>query len=155
MSTTTITLEPSQDIQRLTAILRDADESEERVIARLSHPQVISYLAQREGRVVGAASLHWRSAEGEILYIAVLPQHRGGGLGAAIIEAIVREATQRGCQSLLVGTANSSLGNIAFYQKCGFRMVAVRPDYFADLPQPACENGIRILDMLVFRRTLP
>ena len=58
---------------------------------------------------------------------------------------------QQGSQSLLVGTGNSSLDNIAFYQKCGFRMDHVRRDYFAYAQPPIWEDGILLQDMLMFR----
>jgi len=52
---------------------------------------------------------------------------------------------------VLVGTANSSLENIAFYQKCGFRMDHVRRDYFVYVQPPVIQNGIVMRDMLVLR----
>jgi hypothetical protein len=51
---------------------------------------------------------------------------------------------------LLVGTANSALDNIAFYQKCGFRMSAVKRDFFAYIQPPLREQGIEMRDMIVF-----
>lgn len=55
---------------------------------------------------------------------------------------------------MLVGTANSSIGNLAFYQKCGFRLCGIRRDFFLSYPQPIWENGIRALDMVMFERDL-
>jgi hypothetical protein len=52
---------------------------------------------------------------------------------------------------MVVGTGNSSIGNIIFYQKCGFRMDHVRKDYFWYYREPVFENGLRVRDMLVFR----
>ena len=57
-------------------------------------------------------------------------------------------------RTLLVGTANCSLDNIAFYQKCGFRMDHVRRDYFWYHRTPVVEHGIPVRDMLVFRYDL-
>jgi hypothetical protein len=53
-----------------------------------------------------------------------------------------------------VGTSSTSLGNIAFYQKCGFRVTAVRPDYFWYHAEPLVEHGIPVRDMLVFTHEL-
>jgi hypothetical protein len=66
----------------------------------------------------------------------------------------VEEARRRGKQQVLVGTANSSISNIAFYQKCGFRMDHIRPDYFWYYDPPRYEHGLQIRDMLVFRYDL-
>jgi ribosomal protein S18 acetylase RimI-like enzyme len=66
-------------------------------------------------------------------------------------QALQDESPRHGGRSLLVGTANSSLDNIAFYQKCGFRMYEIRRDYFAYIQPPVLEYGILLRDMLVFR----
>ena len=50
-----------------------------------------------------------------------------------------------------MGTSSTSLGNIAFYQKCGFRPSAVRRDYFWYYRGQRLENGIAVRDMIVFR----
>lgn len=51
---------------------------------------------------------------------------------------------------LVVGTANSTLDNIAFYQRCGFRMYAVKRDYFAYIQPAIVEDGIVMRDNIVF-----
>ena len=54
-----------------------------------------------------------------------------------------------------VGTGNSSLDALAFYQRAGFRIVGVIPDFFVDnYPEPIVENGIRCIDMVRLRLTL-
>ncbi len=94
----------------------------------------------------------WEEDEpGEIVYIAVAAALRGHGYGKQIIQALQNELRRRGGRSLLVGTANSSLENIAFYQKCGFRMFEIRRDYFAYIQPPVVEHGILLRDMLVLR----
>lgn len=57
-------------------------------------------------------------------------------------------------QAVLVGTPNASIGNIAFYQKCGFRIDHIRHDYVRYYREPLFENGIQVRDMLVFRHEL-
>ncbi|HEX2620557.1 MAG TPA: GNAT family N-acetyltransferase, partial [Phototrophicaceae bacterium] len=103
---------------------------------------------------IGGVVMHWHPDESEILYIAIDEKHRGRGYGKACIEQIKEEARQRQVDALIVGTANSSLDNIAFYQKCGFRMESIRKDYFDYLPAPVYEDGILIRDMLVLRLEL-
>ena len=55
---------------------------------------------------------------------------------------------------MIVGTANSSIDNIAFYQKLGFRMAEIKRDFFKAYPTPIFENGIIALDMIVFEKEL-
>jgi ribosomal protein S18 acetylase RimI-like enzyme len=94
--------------------------------------------------------VQWRNDPAEIIELAVAPQMHGQGYGRRMIHAIIELARQRGKQQLIVGTANSSIGNLAFYQKCGFRMESVRRDYFWYYREPVYEDGIRIRDMLMF-----
>ncbi len=62
----------------------------------------------------------------------------------------MKKARQRGATRLLVGTGNFSLDNIAFYQKCGFRMSHVRRGYFDDVDPPEVWQEIELRDMIVF-----
>lgn len=133
------------------AMLQDAEEGEERIRAAVLNEANTSYGAFDGGILVGAATVHWEQDESEIIYIAVTPDLRGRGYGKAMIEALFAEMRQRGIHALLVGTANSSLENIAFYQKCGFRLYAVRQNYFDYIQPPIMEHGIPIKDMLVMR----
>jgi len=141
----------ADETESLVPFLRDADEDEARIRAALQDTANTNYVALVDNMVVGAATVHWEERESEIIYIAVAAGLRGRGYGNAIIEALFHEMRQRGVQSLLVGTANSSLDNIAFYQKCGFRLDHIRRDYFAYIQPPIIENGIPVKDMLVMR----
>jgi ribosomal protein S18 acetylase RimI-like enzyme len=79
---------------------------------------------------------------------------RGCGYGKQIMHVLQEELSRRGGRALLIGTANASLENIAFYQKCGFRMFEIRRDYFAYIQPPISEHGILLRDMLVLRYDL-
>jgi ribosomal protein S18 acetylase RimI-like enzyme len=108
------------------------------------------YQVEDGGQIVGAVTMRWGSDPCEIVELAVAENRQGQGLGRKIVENLLAEARNRGKQSMVVGTGNSSIGNIVFYQKCGFRMDHVRRDYFWYHRKPEFENGIRVRDMLVF-----
>ncbi len=139
------------EAESIIAMLRDAEEGEERIRAAVLSKANASYGAFDSDTLVGAATAHWEGHESEIIYIAVAPDLRGRGYGKAMIEALFAEMRQRSVPALLVGTANSSLENIAFYQKCGFRLYAVRQNYFDYIQPPIMEHGILMRDMLVMR----
>ncbi len=143
----------SQDAEELLPFLHDADEDDERI--RMSVAAYTGYLASSGGKPVGAAVMRWEAAESELIYIGVDSRERGRGYGKAIVAALLDEAGQRQVKAVLVGTANAGLENIAFYQKCGFRMDSIRKDYFDYFAEPVYENGIRIQDMLMLRWTAP
>ncbi len=146
-----IQLHVSRDLARLLPLLRDAEEGEERLIAGLNDPSITAYIAQCDGHDMAAAVVRWTAHDSEIVYIAALEAARGQGYGKALMRSLIDEARIRGVEALQVGTANSSWPNIAFYQKCGFRMVSVRKDFFDYLPAPLYEDGIQMRDMLMLR----
>jgi ribosomal protein S18 acetylase RimI-like enzyme len=85
----------------------------------------------------------------ELVNIAVAEGYQGRGWGKLLVRAAIAEAKQLGAATLEVGTGNSSLQQLALYQKCGFRIVGVRPDFFKDhYAAEIYENGIRCLDMI-------
>ena len=104
--------------------------------------------------LVGAATMRWRDDPSELVELAVDAAQQGTGVGRRIVEWLVAEGRRRGRSAIEVGTSSTSLGNIAFYQKCGFRPSAVRRDYFWYYRGEKRENGIPIRDMLVFRYDL-
>ncbi|HET8845301.1 MAG TPA: GNAT family N-acetyltransferase [Ktedonobacteraceae bacterium] len=139
----------------LLPILADAEEGEERIRATFLDPDCVAYASWLENELVGATVVRWEeNGSGEIVYIAVARSRRGHGYGKQMISFLQEELHQRAGQALLVGTANASLENIAFYQKCGFRMFEVRRDFFAYIQPPISEHGIVLRDMLVLRYEL-
>jgi GNAT superfamily N-acetyltransferase len=146
-----IQISPSKDASILVPILHEAEEGDEHILAAIEDASNAAYLAQNADEAVGAFVMQWAQDESEILYIATTPQVRGQGYGKAIIHWIIDEARRRSIGEIWVGTANAGLDNIAFYQKCGFRMDSVRKDYFDYFPAPIYENGIRIRDMLMLK----
>jgi ribosomal protein S18 acetylase RimI-like enzyme len=140
-----------EESEKLVPVLLDADEDEDRIRRALADEGNTNYAAQEGDEYIGAITVKWEKHESEILYFAVIPELRGRGYGKLIIEVLTNEMYRRGVRSLEVGTANSSLDNITFYQKCGFRMHHIRRDFFNYIQPPIRENGIIMRDMLVFR----
>ena len=142
------------EIESLIPLLLQAEESERALRWGLKNLVDAVYRADEDGVLVGAATMQWRNDPCEIMELAVAPERHGQGIGRQIVAWLIDEARRRGKAAVLVGTANSSIGNVAFYQKVGFRMDHVRKDYFRYYREPVYENGIQIRDMLVFRYDL-
>ena len=66
---------------------------------------------------------------GRFVYVddlAVLDSERGGGLGARLLDGVAAEATEAGCERLILDTG---LGNVLaqrFYFRCGLLTSALR-----------------------------
>jgi N-acetylglutamate synthase-like GNAT family acetyltransferase len=152
----TITIREAQrhEIEELIPMLLQAELSESALRWSLDNLSDTVYRIDEDGKLAGAATVRWNKEPVEILELAVDKRRHGQGLGRRMIEYLLAEARQRDLQELFVGTANSSVGNIVFYQKCGFRMDSVRKDYFWYHRTPVYENGLRTRDLLIFRYDL-
>lgn len=126
--------------QPLLPLLILADESEE--IVRTYIDEGTMYEIAMDGQVVGVVQV----IGDEIKNLAIARGNQGKGLGKKAIKLLQE---QPHVSRLVVGTANSSIDNLAFYQKCGFRFSDIRRDFFLQYPEPIFENGIRALDMLM------
>ncbi len=90
----------------------------------------------------------------EIKNIALEPQARGLGYGKKAIQLVCDQFYLRNFKKIIVGTANSSIGNLAFYQKMDFRITEIRKDFFLQYEHPIIENGIRALDMIMMEKNI-
>ncbi|NTU82132.1 MAG: GNAT family N-acetyltransferase [Chloroflexales bacterium] len=143
-----------REIEAVVPLLLLAEPSEPSLRWSLNHMADTVYRTDLNSEPVGAATMRWQGDPAEILELAVATDQQGRGLGRRLVQLLADEARRRGKQQLIVGTANSSIGNIAFYQKCGLRMDHVRHDYFWYERRPLFENGIQKRDLLVFRLDL-
>lgn len=83
-----------------------------------------------------------RAGEIELKNMAVRADQQGRGVGARLVRAAVELVTAEGRTSLLVATAAADVGNLRFYQRQGFRMLAVERDAFT--PATGYPAGIDI-----------
>jgi len=81
-------------------------------------------VAEIEGEIVGFLSLSFPAGlcgpRALIDELAVEPAYRRRGIGASMVEAVMRLARQRGCSHLLVDTSRGGEATQAFYEACGF-----------------------------------
>jgi ribosomal protein S18 acetylase RimI-like enzyme len=73
---------------------------------------------------VGAATYDIRGDECELVTLDTL--RAGRGVGSALLAAVADEATRAGCRRLWLITTNDNRGALAFYQRRGLSIVAVR-----------------------------
>jgi len=114
------------------------------------------YVAEWEDTVVGVfVLLQLDGPLWELKNIAVAEEWQGKGVGKALIAAAISSAKELGAENLEVGTGNSSTGQLAFYQKAGFRMQRIAKNYFTlNYNEPIFENGIQCRDMVILSMAL-
>jgi ribosomal protein S18 acetylase RimI-like enzyme len=129
-------------------LLLDADPSRAAVDEALERGELWLALASEE--IIGALILlPTRPHVLELVNIAVAPDHQGRGHGKTLVLFAIEQARAAGFRTLEVGTGSASLTQLALYQKCGFRVQGVDPDFFIrNYAEPIFENGIQLRDML-------
>ncbi len=77
--------------------------------------------------------------------------YQGKGIGTKLLKYTVEHIFTKGFDSIVLGTGNSSIRNIAFYQKNGFDLTELWYNYFIDnFDEEIFENGIQCKHMLRF-----
>ncbi|MBT2217805.1 GNAT family N-acetyltransferase [Virgibacillus dakarensis] len=108
------------------------------------------YVADNNKEIIGVyVLLPIRPETVEIANIAVSENEQGKGVGKELMMDAIQKAKAIGYKTIEVGTGNSSIGQLAFYQKCGFRITSIDSDFFKrHYADDIFENGIWCRDMI-------
>lgn len=107
-------------------------------------PMGALFLAKKpDGAVLGCVGLRPFDGRGacEMKRLYVLPEGRGLGVGAALVERVLEAAREAGYDRMLLDTLPTMTGAIKLYQRAGFAMV----DAYYDTP---------IAETVFFQKTL-
>jgi len=108
------------------------------------------FVAKSEQQTVGVyVLLPTRPETVELVNVAVTENQHGKGIGKQLVMSAINAAKTRGYKTIEIGTGNSSIGQLALYQKYGFRITGVDTDFFIrHYPEEIFENGIQCRDMI-------
>ncbi len=125
-------------------LLLEADPDEAKVRAYCRTGQV---WAMEAGAICGVAVLQALEEApiptAEIKNIAIRPGLQGRGMGKQLLGFLIAESRKQGFHRLRAATGNSSIGQLAFYQKAGFELLRLERHYFTkNYKDPIVENGI-------------
>jgi ribosomal protein S18 acetylase RimI-like enzyme len=128
-----------------------ADESLEQVRSYMQRGDLFAFV-DRDGAAVGIV-LTIPEADGsvELKAVAVDAAHQNLGIGRRMLAAVIEELRRKGVRRAIVGTANAGIGQLAYYQKAGFRLLRIERDFFSPArgyPAVMVDNGIRLRDMV-------
>ncbi|MFB5663468.1 GNAT family N-acetyltransferase [Alteribacillus sp. HJP-4] len=131
-----------------------ADPSERLVDDYISRGEI--FVAEDDGRLIGVyVLLPTRPGTVEVINVAVVEHLHGKGIGKSLVKHAVYSAKERGYTRIDIGTGNSSIGQLALYQKCGFRITGVDKDFFVKYyDKEIFEDGIQVRDMIRLSRDL-
>ncbi len=108
------------------------------------------FVAESKGEIIGEYVLiDTRPQTAEIVNVAVVERKHGNGIGKQLVHHAIETAKSMEYKTIELGTGNSSVGQLALYQKCGFRIIGVDMDFFTiHYDEPIYENGIQCRDMI-------
>jgi GNAT superfamily N-acetyltransferase len=136
------------DRDALRPLFAEAEDSQEQLEAYINDGRVlVAWLGEHP---VGHLQLvPTQGNTVEVKNMAVAGHLRGRGIGRALVETALAGAATQGAHSAIVATAAADIGNLRFYQRCGFRFSAIEQDAFtpeAGYPAQSIIDGIPLRD---------
>jgi [ribosomal protein S18]-alanine N-acetyltransferase len=94
-------------------------------------------LAERSPTLVGFASYRVIAPEAELLNLAVLRAFRRRGIGARLLQEVIRAARECGVSDFFLEVREGNRGALRLYENFGFQIASRRSDYYRDPPADA------------------
>ncbi len=101
--------------------------------------RAITWIAEREGGVLGFCSLLVDGEGGEIDPIVVRASERSRGIGTALLDTAIAAARQRGVRFLSIRPVARNVDAVRLYYDAGFRLLG-QVDMFMDLTESTPRN---------------
>jgi ribosomal protein S18 acetylase RimI-like enzyme len=142
---------PPDERERFMPLLLLADESEQQVRTYLRCGELYAFYADQVEQAAGLVLAIDQREAVELKAVAVRPDVQGRGVGLRMLRAVLDDLRSRGVRRVVVGTANAGIGQLAYYQKAGFRLLRIERDFFSSArgyPSHMEDNGIRLRDMV-------
>lgn len=131
-------------------LLLEADPSEE-MIARYLKDGTLFVMSGKEGPVCVAVISEREDGQCELKNLAVRPQARGQGYGAAMARHLFGRCRENYTQ-MYVGTSPQT---VSFYERLGFQRAYVAEAFFTkNYPAPIYESGTLCTDMIYLKKDL-
>jgi ribosomal protein S18 acetylase RimI-like enzyme len=148
---------PGPERDQFLPLLLVADESEVQVRSYYQHGDL--FVLRSEAGDAQGITLAIAQPAGvvELKAVAIAPELQGRGVGQRMLALVLAELKAAGVRQVKVGTASCGIGQIAFYQKAGFRLRTIERDFFTverGYRQGVEENGIPLRDMVWMDREL-
>jgi ribosomal protein S18 acetylase RimI-like enzyme len=148
---TLISVPPGAERERFLPLLLLADESLEQVRSYMQSGELYALVGHDEDAVGIVLTVPAEHGAVELKAVAVDTTQQNRGIGRRLLAAVIEDLRKRGVRRAIVGTANAGIGQLAYYQKAGFRLQRIERDFFSPArgyPAVMEDNGIRLRDMV-------
>jgi ribosomal-protein-alanine N-acetyltransferase len=98
------------------------------LVARPTRSAIIKSTTPIAGYIVARET----AGELHINNVAVRPEFRRRGIGAALLDSVIQEARRRKANTAFLEVRSGNYAAQALYQKCGFRAIAQRANYYSE-----------------------
>ena len=98
------------------------------LVARPTRSAIIKSTTPIAGYIVSRET----AGELHINNVAVRPEFRRRGIGAALLDSVIQEARRRKANTAFLEVRSGNYAAQALYQKCGFRAIAQRANYYSE-----------------------
>lgn len=118
------------DVLNLQANLAFLDWSLEQYKKELQADSTLSFVIQKQERVIAFALFHLLADESELLAIAVAEEFQQTGLGKILFNAGKNELQNRGAEKIFLEVRESNEKAKKFYQNLGAVFIGTRTKYY-------------------------
>jgi ribosomal-protein-alanine N-acetyltransferase len=85
---------------------------------------------EADDRTLACLFYRFIDVEAHLFRVAVSPELRRRGIGAALVGEFIRQARGRGMHAAVLEVGAANAGALALYRRCGFRPVGTRRGYY-------------------------
>lgn len=118
--------------------------SEESLTDAIERPEFRYLIACEGDKMLGYGGFYVAADEASITNIATEPEARGRGVAGTVIEAIIKEASGMGAQTIYLEVRAGNEKAIRVYERCGFERLGVRKGFYDKPKEDAYIYGYRI-----------
>ncbi|MDR7203568.1 GNAT family N-acetyltransferase [Priestia megaterium] len=135
-------------------LLLIGDEDEKVVKSYINEGSLFTIVYEKKEIGVVQCLIDEEESAVEVKNIGLKKAYRGKGIGSKVIKKLEALYECNHYSKMIVGTADSSLENIAFYKKAGFYQSGVKKNFFLQYVPPIYENGLQAIHMVMFEKKL-
>jgi ribosomal-protein-alanine N-acetyltransferase len=96
----------------------------------LSASHTVGLVALIKETIVGYAMARWAADTGEILNLAVAPEHRRAGIAARLIDGLLKDLAGKAVREVYLEVRESNAPARLLYQERGFTVAGMRRAYY-------------------------
>lgn len=113
----------------------------------IQHGTTIGLIADLAGTVTGYLMIRISGEEGEILNLAVLPEHRRRGIARELLARGLAALRSAGVAEAYLEVRESNQAAISLYGAHGFKPVGMRPHYYRSPAEDALVLRVQLAPM--------